>query len=137
VFFLFLQWPLRDIVRGWSTEANDPAQIVFAFYVAVAFSAVTRAGTHLAADTLARRYSAAARRRITQIVTAFAILPWGVLLPVTGYGMIVTALQLVEIFRETRNPGHFMIKLAVGLMALMVIARSLIDIARPQRQGAR
>src|ERR1700732_5466430 len=58
VALLFLQWPLRDLFRGYSREANDLGQVVFAFFVAVSVTAATRAGTHLAADLLAQRYSA-------------------------------------------------------------------------------
>jgi len=28
ITLLFLQWPLRDVVRGWSREANDLGQVV-------------------------------------------------------------------------------------------------------------
>ena len=55
---LFLQWPLRDLIRGYSREANDLGQIIFAIYVALSVTAATRAGTHLAADTIARGISA-------------------------------------------------------------------------------
>src|ERR1035437_4275619 len=58
LLLLFLQWPLRDIVRGYPREANDLGQIIFALFVAVSVTGATRAGTHLAADTLAQRYSA-------------------------------------------------------------------------------
>ena len=59
IALLFLQWPLRDLVRGWSREANDLGQIAFALFVAVSVTAATRAHTHLAADLVAQRYSAA------------------------------------------------------------------------------
>ena len=64
VTLLFLQWPLRDLFRGYSREANDLGQVVFALFVAVSVTAATRAGTHLAADLLARQYSATTRRRL-------------------------------------------------------------------------
>ncbi len=64
ILLLFLQWPLRDIVRGYSREANDLGQIIFALFVAVSVTAATRAGTHLAADTLAQRYSPRTRHRL-------------------------------------------------------------------------
>jgi TRAP-type C4-dicarboxylate transport system permease small subunit len=54
ILLLFLQWPLRDIVHAYSSQANDLGQIVFALYVAVSISAATRAGTHLAADAMAQ-----------------------------------------------------------------------------------
>ena len=76
VLLLFLQWPLRDILRAYSREANDLGQIIFALYVAVSVTAATRAGTHLAADTLAQRYSARTRHRIKQIRRAVGLVPW-------------------------------------------------------------
>src|SRR5476651_542489 len=76
VLLLFLQWPLRDVVRAYSREANDLGQIIFALYVAFSISAATRAGTHLAADTLAQRYTARTRRRLKQFGATIALFPW-------------------------------------------------------------
>src|SRR6476469_8275930 len=67
VALLFLQWPLRDIVRAWSRDANDLGQWLFAPYVAMAFTAATCAHTHLAADALARRYSDRTRLSLTRL----------------------------------------------------------------------
>ena len=36
-----------------------------------------------------------------------------------------------EAFPDTANPGYFIVKLAVWIMALMVLAQALIEIARP------
>jgi len=49
VLLLFLQWPLRDLVRAWSRDANDLAQWLFALYVAMAFTAAMRRPTDLTA----------------------------------------------------------------------------------------
>ena len=57
ILLLFLQWPLRDWFRSYSREANDLGQIFFALFVAVSVTAASRAGTHLAADMLASKYS--------------------------------------------------------------------------------
>ena len=38
---LFLQWPLRDLVRSYSREANDLGQWIFALYVAASVTAAT------------------------------------------------------------------------------------------------
>src|SRR5215831_11499967 len=70
ILLLFLQWPLRDIVRSFSREANDLGQIIFALFVAVSITAATRAGTHLAADVLAHRYTTRARAWIKRVGTA-------------------------------------------------------------------
>src|SRR5947208_8671987 len=70
VALLFLQWPLRELFRSYSREANDLGQIVFALFVAISVTAATRARTHLAADLLARRYAARTRRRLGQLCAA-------------------------------------------------------------------
>ena len=43
VTLLFLQWPLRDLARAYSREANDLGQWLFAIYVAASITAATRA----------------------------------------------------------------------------------------------
>ena len=72
ILLLFLQWPLRDLVHKFSREANDLGQVAFALFVAVSVTAATRAGTHLAADVLARRYPKRVRRRLNQVGNAVA-----------------------------------------------------------------
>ena len=51
---LFLQWPLRDLLHGYSREANDLAQLLFALYVSLAVTCATRHHAHLAADAFAQ-----------------------------------------------------------------------------------
>src|SRR5215468_2651279 len=70
VVLLFLQWPLRDLLRSYSREANDLGQVIFALFVAVSVTAATRAGTHLSVDLVARHYPARTRRRLEQIGAA-------------------------------------------------------------------
>src|SRR5260221_9281349 len=45
---LFLQWPLREVVHGYSAQANDLAQCLFALYVSLALTDATPAGGHAA-----------------------------------------------------------------------------------------
>jgi TRAP-type mannitol/chloroaromatic compound transport system permease small subunit len=123
ILLLFLQWPLRDIVRAYSREANDLGQIIFALFVAVSVTAATRAGTHLAADTLAQRYSARTRRWIKRIGTAVSVLPWAL--------FVVPSVLERESFADTDNPGYFIIKAALWIMAIVVVAQSAIDVFRP------
>ena len=132
VLLLFLQWPLRDIVRCCSREANDVGQIIFAVFVAVSVTAATRAGTHLAADTLAHRYSARARVLIKRLGTAVSMLPWAIFVIVSGASFVVPSLRGLEAFADTGNPGYFIIKAALWIMALLIIAQAAIDILRPQ-----
>ena len=131
VLLLFLQWPLRDIVRGYSREANDLGQIIFALFVAVSVTAATRAGTHLAADTLAQRYSTRTRHRLKQLGAAIGILPWALFVLFASKGIVVSSVLGLEAFQDTNNPGYFIIKAALWVMAILIIAQSLIDLLRP------
>ncbi len=131
ILLLFLQWPLRDIVRCCSRPANDLGQIAFALLVAVSVTAATRAGTHLAADTLAQRYSLRTRHRLRQLGALVGMLPWALFIVYASKNFVLQSLFELEAFPDTFNPGYFIIKLALWLMALLVIAHALVEIARP------
>jgi TRAP-type mannitol/chloroaromatic compound transport system permease small subunit len=133
ILLLFLQWPLRDIIRGYSREANDLGQIIFAILVAVSVTAATRAGTHLAADTLAQRYSARTRHRLKQLVAAIGMLPWALFVFFASTGFVINSVTELEKFQDTNNPGYFIIKLALWIMALLIIVQSVVDILRPTK----
>jgi len=126
-FLLFLQWPLREWIGAWSREANDLAQVLFALYVSVAVSAATRAHAHLAADTLARHYPARVRWRLARIASLVILMPWGAFLLVAMGSPALLSLMQLERFPETFNPGYFAIKLAVILLALLVVVQAIID----------
>src|ERR1700720_2794167 len=131
VVLLFLQWPLRDVFRIFSREANDLGQVVFAFFVAVSVTAATRAGTHLAADLLAQRYSARARRRLHRIGSAAGLLPWALFILIAARTTIVSSVRDLESFQDSGNPGYFLIKLALWVVAALILGQSLVDIFRP------
>jgi TRAP-type mannitol/chloroaromatic compound transport system permease small subunit len=131
VMLLFLQWPLRDIFHGLSREANDLGQIIFALYVAASVTAATRAGTHLAADTLAQRYTARTRRRLKRIGAAVGLAPWALFILFASKGPVISSLQNLEAFPDSYNPGYFLIKAALWILALLIIAQGAIDVLRP------
>jgi len=131
ILLLFLQWPLRDVVRAYSSQANDLGQIFFALFVAASVTAATRAGTHLAADTVAQRYSARTRFWLKRIGSVVSVLPWALFIVVASKSFVVPSVLELESFSETSNPGYFLIKCALWLMAFMVIAQAVLDILRP------
>ncbi len=131
IILLFLQWPLREFLGAFSREANDLGQVAFALFVAVSMTAATRARTHLAADLLARRYSARTRRRLTQLGSAVGLLPWAVFVLIAGKTTVVSSLRDLEFFQDSGNPGYFLIKLALWVMAVLILGQSLVDIFRP------
>jgi TRAP-type mannitol/chloroaromatic compound transport system permease small subunit len=135
VVLLFLQWPLRDLVRHYSREANDLGQVAFALFVAVSVTAATRAHTHLAADLLAQHYSARTRRYLARIGAAVGLLPWAVFILLVSRTTVVSSVQHLESFQDSGNPGYFLIKLALWLMAIVVIAQAVVDIFSPSKAG--
>jgi len=131
IVLLFLQWPLREIVRGFSREANDLGQIVFALFVAVSVTAASRAGTHLAVDMLARRYAPSTRRRLHRAGAVLGLLPWALFILVAGRSTVVSSVGGLESFQDSGNPGYFLIKLALWLMAAVILGQALLDLVRP------
>jgi TRAP-type mannitol/chloroaromatic compound transport system permease small subunit len=131
---LFAQWPLRDLVKGWSREANDLGQWLFALYVAMSVTAATRARTHLAADMLARGYRSRARRWLARIGIALGILPWCGLILVTSWPLVTRSVLGLERFADTSNPFYFIIKLALWLLGGLMILQGLADLTKPDEE---
>jgi TRAP-type mannitol/chloroaromatic compound transport system permease small subunit len=131
IVLLFLQWPLRELLRSYSREANDLGQVAFALFVAASVTAATRAGTHLSADLLARRYSARTRRRLDQAGSAIGLLPWALFVLIAAKTTILSSLRDLESFQDSGNPGYFLVKLALWVMAALILGQSLVDIFRP------
>ena len=131
---LFLQWPLREIVHGYSREANDLAQIFFALYVAVAVTAATREGSHLAADTFARRFSPRWRGRLHRFACVAILIPTALLILHSGAPAAWFSLLQLERFPETRDPGYFLVRLAALLLAALVLVQAILDLF-PRRES--
>jgi TRAP-type C4-dicarboxylate transport system permease small subunit len=130
---LFLQWPLREVVQQFSREANDIGQILFALYVAASVSAATRAGTHLTASSAAHRYGPRTLQAIRIASNIGAVIPWLAFLAWSATPMIVSATSNFERFQDSLNPGYFIVKLALWLLALTLLVASLLDCrAQPQ-----
>jgi TRAP-type mannitol/chloroaromatic compound transport system permease small subunit len=136
VLLLFLQWPLRDLMRSYSREANDLGQWIFALYVAASVTAATRAHTHLAADVVARRYGPHLRATLMRCGTALGLVPWALLVLIASKNAVLNSLVALEGFPDTNNPGYFIIKAALWVLAGLVLAQAMLDIARPRPEGA-
>jgi TRAP-type mannitol/chloroaromatic compound transport system permease small subunit len=130
---LFAQWPLRDLVGAGSRPANDTAQWVFALYVALAIRNATRQHAHLAADTLAARYSPRLRAAIERFGHALGVLPFALFVLVSGAPLAWDSLRTLESFPDTFNPGYFIVKFSAWLLALlMALEASLTLLAPPE-----
>jgi TRAP-type C4-dicarboxylate transport system permease small subunit len=123
---LCLQWPLREVVQAGSRQANDLAQLLFAFYMAVAVSAATRAGQHLSA-----RHDSASDPTWRRVAVALCTLPWSLWLLWTTGPLAWQSLRELERFPESFLPGYFLIKCALWLMAVLCVIDSLLGLRRP------
>jgi len=135
VVLLFLQWPLRELFRAFSREANDLGQVVFALFVAVSVTAATRAGTHLSVDLLARHYAPATRRRLARLGAALGLLPWAIFILVASRTAVVSSVRGLESFQDSGTPGYFLIKIALWVMAAVVLGQALVDLFRPRKEN--
>ncbi len=124
---LVAQWPLRDLVRAYSRDANDMAQWIFALYIGLAITAATRAHAHLAVDLLAQRYSAGARRLIRRAGNFLAVAPWSVFVLVAGTPSVIQSIRQLEGFPDTYNPGYFLVKLAAWLLAAALLLQAILE----------
>jgi TRAP-type C4-dicarboxylate transport system permease small subunit len=130
-FLLFAQWPLRDLVHAYALQANDLAQWMFALYVALALTYATRSRAHLAADALAHRYSPVARDRIARVGAFLAVAPWALFILVASAPSVWQSVSELEDFPETYDPGYFIIKAAMWLLALLALAQAVLGLFRP------
>ena len=127
-FLLWAQWPLRDLVQAHARLANDLGQIVFAVYAAVAVTAATLAGTHLAAHgnttdtTHGPRWKAWA--------TLLCVAPWAAFLLWVGVPQAWTSLVQWEKFAETFTPGYFLLRWALVLLAALALWQSIAQLMR-------
>ena len=127
---LFLQWPLRDVVRAHSREANDLGQWIFALYVSLAMTFATRERTHLAVDAIAHGYGARLRDRIARWGGFLCVAPWAAFMAWAVWPTVLRSVQVREKFPETLDPGYFLIKLAALLLAVRAVS---LDLLRPEK----
>jgi TRAP-type mannitol/chloroaromatic compound transport system permease small subunit len=137
VVLLFLQWPLRDFVRAYSREANDLGQWLFALYVALAITAATRAHTHLATDVIAHGYSERTRDILARAGALIGMLPWALFVLITGKNIVISSVLGREAFPDTANPGYFIVKIALWLLAGLMFVQALLDVFTSRGRSTR
>jgi TRAP-type mannitol/chloroaromatic compound transport system permease small subunit len=130
---LFLQWPLRDLVRAYSRDANDLGQWIFALYVSLAMTFATREHTHLAVDAVAHGYSARLRGLIARWGGFICVAPWAAFMIWTVWPTVQRSVLVLEKFPETNNPGYFLVKIATVLLAVLALIQALVDVLRPAK----
>jgi len=133
VALLFLQWPLRDLFQAYSREANDLGQWLFALFMAAAVTAATRARIHLAADNFAQRYAPWLRAFIARCGALLGLAPWALFVLYASRQSVWMSVRQLESFPDTYNPGYFLIKLALWLLAGLLLLQAIVDATRPHR----
>jgi TRAP-type mannitol/chloroaromatic compound transport system permease small subunit len=128
---LFAQWPLRELIQAYSREANDIAQWLFALYVSLAVTFATRRRSHLAADFVARHFPAAVRVWILRIGMLVCIAPWSLFVLVSSTPAVWQSILQAERFPDTDNPGYFIVRVSLWLLALLAFLQSLALSLRP------
>jgi len=134
VILLFLQWPLRDLVQAYSREANDLGQWIFALFMAAAVTAATRERIHLAADTFAQRYAPRWRALIARAGALLGLVPWALFVLYASRTTVWMSVRQLESFPDTLNPGYFLVKLALWLLAGLLLLQAIVDVVRPRSQ---
>jgi TRAP-type mannitol/chloroaromatic compound transport system permease small subunit len=132
---LFLQWPLRDVARCCSREANDLGQWLFALYIAVAVTAATRACTHMAADARSKAYRPSIRAWIGRAAILIVTLPFAVGVGILAFPAAIASLLRLETFGDTGNPGYFIIKGSVVVLTLLMAVQAVISLVLAQSSG--
>jgi hypothetical protein len=120
---LFAQWPLRDLVGAGSLLANDAAQCLFAIYVALAVAHASRCGSHIAAHPHALE-----RARWRRVGAALLPLPWCGWLLAASTRPVWASVASLESFPESFNPGYFLVKLALIVLALSLLAQCMREL---------
>ena len=123
---LLAQWPLRELIQAYSRQANDAAQVLFALYVAVAVTAASRNHAHLA--SLQPHPDGAPRPRWHAWALLACVTPWALFMLWASWPLVLASVASFERFGETLTPGYFVIKLAMALMLLLVLAEGLLEL---------
>ncbi|WP_298212911.1 C4-dicarboxylate ABC transporter substrate-binding protein [Acidovorax sp.] len=133
VLLLFLQWPLRDGVGVGSAQANDLAQAIFALYVAVALRHAGQRDAHLVSRPDLAHAGGPWLRALRSMGAPLVVLPWAVFVCVNAAPTVWRSVRGLESFPETANPGYFVIKSALLLLATLLALQALVDLWRAAR----
>jgi TRAP-type mannitol/chloroaromatic compound transport system permease small subunit len=101
--------------------------------MAAAVTAATRAHIHLAADNFAQRYAPSRRALIARLGALLGLAPWALFVLYASRQNVWMSLRQLENFPDTYNPGYFLIKLALWLLAGLLLLQAIVDAIRPHR----
>ena len=128
---LFAQWPLRDLVQAGSRQANDLAQVIFAVYMAIAVTAASIDGMHLAARHAPDEHERPVRWRVWAVFACTA--PWALFVLWSSTSNVWQSVRQLERFGETLDEGYFLIRVSLWLLAALVLAQGVASVIRVSR----
>ncbi len=128
---LFAQWPLRDLVQAGSRTTNDAAQVIFAIYMAVAITAASASGMHLAAHHAPDEHAQPRGWRSWAVLACTG--PWAVFVLWSSAAGVWQSVMQMERFGETLTPGYFLIRIALWLLAALVLAQGIASVMRGRK----
>ncbi|MGI9132586.1 MAG: C4-dicarboxylate ABC transporter substrate-binding protein [Rhodoferax sp.] len=132
---LCAQWPLRDWVGAYSRQANDFGQVIFAFYSAVAISAASRAHSHLRLHRSGHPTADGEASWRTWASLA-CVAPWALFVLWSAWSPTLASVLQRERFGEGNSPGYFLLRVALLLLAALVVWQALAQaLHRPQKPG--
>jgi hypothetical protein len=68
---------------------------------------------------------------------ALGLLPWAAFVLIASRPAVFSSVRVHESFQDSGNPGYFLIKIALWVMALAVIGQALVDTFRPVKTDGR
>ena len=125
---LFIQWPLRDWLHAYSRQANDIGQILFSLYAAVAVTAASLAGSHLAI----RQPTANSQQRLPRWrrwALMVCVAPWAIFLLWHAVPQMLSSIAQLESFSEGNTPGYFVLRIALVLLALLSLVEAFYQLS--------
>jgi TRAP-type C4-dicarboxylate transport system permease small subunit len=128
VALLFLQWPLREWAGAGSAQANDAAQALFAVYVAAAIRHAAQRKAHLVSRPDLRDHGGHWLRSLRSAGASLAVLPWALFVCWQGAPTVLRSVSGLERFPETANPGYFLIKVAMLLLAALLALQAILHL---------
>ncbi len=81
---------------------------------------------------IARSYSETSRKWLARAGALLDLIPWSIIVLATSWHIILNSTRLLERFPDTFNPGYFIIKIALWLLALLMLIEGVIELSRPR-----
>lgn len=141
VGLLFLQVPLREIVKAGQETANDFGQLAHAALFMIGCAYAMRWDGHVRVDILYQRMGNRARAWVDLLGTSLFTLPFITIVGWYSVPIVAESWKDIEEFPVDYTPGYFLMKSLllvfvglIGLQAIANIARAVRTLLAQPRQ---